>query len=353
MLTILSLDHTRSTIAEREAFALTAEQQARLARITRQVCGCQAAFLVTCNRVELIVWSGHAETRAVIGGILAIGQRLVPGIAARFIAAATPYHGSDAVRHLLRVAAGLESQVEGDVQVVGQVRTAYAGAAESGSVGPELHRLFQTALRAGKRVHHETEFGRRKASLGTAAAAVVARTLGLAAAAAGESIPEVVLLGAGKAAEAAARALTAHRARLTIVNRDRERAESIARAFGGRTAPFDDRHAAVGSASAAILATGAAGSVLTAGMLQTARAAAGCGKRPLLLIDLGFPRNIEPAAGDLPGVTLLGLQDLAEPGAADAASTSARQAAEQIIEHEAQAILAWLQARSVRLLGVA
>jgi len=353
MLTILSLDHSRSTVAEREPFALTKEERARLSRIVRRACGCQVAFLLTCNRVELIVWSDHAKARSACEGVIALGGRLAPGIGERFVAAATHYHGDDAARHLLRVAAGLESQVEGDVQVLGQVRAAYADAAESGSVGPELHRLFQTALRAGKRVHHETQFGRRKASVGTAAAKLVAHRLGLAESPAGEVGHEVVLLGAGKAAEGAARALTALGVRLTIANRDRARADMLAREVGGRVVPFDDCHAAVAAADAAILATGAAEPIVLAPLLQAARAAAGRSTRPLLLVDLAFPRNVEPAAGDLEGVTLLGLQDLAETGEAGSESNIARRWAELIIEQEAQTFRAWLHSRRARCRGAA
>lgn len=353
MLTILSLDHSRSSIAEREPFALTASEQARLGRIASRACGCQVACLVTCNRVELIAWSDQAETRGVISGILAIGQRLAPGIAGRFIAAATHYHGDAAVRHLLRVTAGLESQVEGDVQVLGQVRGAYAAAAESGTVGPELHRIFQTALRAGKRVHHETEFGRRKASVGTAAAEIVARHLGQAAWPGNAARPEVVLLGAGKAAEGAARALEALGVRLTIVNRDPERADLMAREVGGLVARFDERHATVAAADAAILVTGAREPIIIAERLRAARVGAGRGARPLLLIDLAFPRNVEAGAEELEGVTLLGLQDLAGNGEAEASGDAARRTAELIVEAETGVIRSWLSSRRPRLRGAA
>lgn len=353
MLTVLSLDHARSTVAQREPFALPTAERARLSRLVRRACGCQVAFLVTCNRVELILWGNHAEARSLIGGLLAVGRRLAPEIAERFVAAATHYHGDDAARHLLRVAAGLASQVEGDVQVLGQVRSAYAEAAESGSVGPELHRIFQTALRAGKRVHHETEFGRRKASLGTAAAEKLAQRLGLAAPASDDRRADVVLLGAGKAAEAAGRALLTLGVRLTIVNRDRERAEGFAREVGAVVAPFEDRHAAVAGADAAILATGAQEPILVAEALQEARVSAGPRPRPLLLIDLGFPRNVDPASAALDGVTLMGVQDLAGNGAAECAGVSERRAAEAIVEQEAQVIRSWLASRTTQFVGAA
>lgn len=344
MLTIFSLDHTRSSVAEREPFALPPEAEARLGRIARRAAGCQVAFLATCNRVELIVWSEQEEPQSVIAGVLAIGRQHAPGLAERFLALATCHRGDAAMHHLLRVAAGLASRIEGDVQVLGQVRAAYAEAAESGSVGAELHRIFQTALRAGKRVHHETEVGRRRASVGTAAAEVVAAHLPQVSGA------DVVLLGAGKAAEATARALVALGARLTIVSRDRERAEGFAREVGGTVAPFEARHALVDRADAAILATGAREPILTGAALHASRGAAARTTHPLLLIDLGFPRNADDGVAALDGVTLLGLQDLAGYAAT---STLVREAAEGIVEAESRTLRAWLDARCRIFAGAA
>jgi glutamyl-tRNA reductase len=354
MLTVLSLDHRRSTVHEREPFALTTAEQARLSRMVGRVCGGQVAFLITCNRAELITWIDRGAAPGVADGVLAIGRRLAPGLAERFLAQASRYDGEAAARHLLWVAAGLESQIEGDVQVLGQVRRAYAGAAESGSVGAELHRLFQTALRAGKRVHHETVFGKRRASLGTAAAAEVARRLGLAS----RRLPEmtgreVVLLGAGKAAEGAALALATLGARVVIVNRDPERAWALARVAGAGVASFDERHGAVAHADAAIVATGAAEPLLHAATLQACRAGAKHADRPLLLIDLAVPRNVEPAVGGLPGVSLVGLEDLCSEHGVDLTTRASRRAAEQIIEAELQLLRGWLQTRAFRLAGVA
>ena len=354
MLTIFSLDHLRSTVSEREAFALSAMERRRLSRLVRRACGCQVALLVTCNRVELITWADREDQGGAVADILALGRRLAPGLADPFMALATRYVGDAAALHLLRVAAGLESQIEGDVQVLGQVRGAYAGATESGSAGAELHRCFQTALRAGKRVHHETAYGVRKASLGTIAAAEVARHLGLSSPAVGTVREhEVVLLGAGKAAEGAARALVGLGVRVTIVNRDRERGTALARAGGATFAGFEDRHPAVARADAAILATGAAEPILAATALQAARAAESRSDRPLLLIDLGVPRNVDPAVAALPGVTLAGLQDLVGQDDSHGAARDSRQAAEQIIEAEMRTLRAWLQARTARLAGVA
>ncbi len=344
MLTIFSLDHAHSSVAEREPFALPPEAEARLGRIARRATGCQVAFLVTCNRVELIVWSEQAEPRSVVAGVLAIGRRHAPGLADRFLALATCHRGDAAVRHLLRVAAGLASRIEGDVQALGQVRAAYAQAAESGGVGAELHRIFQTALRAGKRVHHDTEFGRRRASVGTAAAEVVAAQLPELNGA------EVLLLGAGKAAEAAARALVALGARLTIGNRDGERAESFAREVGATVAPFEARHDLVARADAAILATGAREPILTSAALHESRVAAGRVAHPLLLLDLGFPRNADDGVAMLDGVTLLGLQDLAGYAATN---VLVREAADEIVEVEARAFRTWLGARARHFAGAA
>lgn len=325
MLTILSLDARRSSAATREIFART---------LGRPVPGAPIP-LVTCNRVELIGWGDGSHL---------IGSPPLPSpLARRFLAEATTYCGEAAAAHLLRVAAGLESQIEGDVQVLGQVRTAYAAAAQAGALDAGLHRLFQTALRAGKRVHTETVLGRRDASVGAAAAEVVVSRLtqrgddGL-------RLPLwVAVVGAGTAAERAARALTAGGCIVTILNRDRDRAEQLARRVGADVAPFEARHRIGAAADAALCITGATTPILLDSPLRTERERAGRAAAPLLVVDLAMPRNVAAAVGRIPGVTLLGLQQI--PGA-PLAGPAVRDA-ERILDDELRGLCAWLRSRAV------
>jgi glutamyl-tRNA reductase len=328
MLSVLSLDARRSSVAEREPFVRALAGQVRSAAIP----------LVTCNRVELV---GSSETASLIESPLA--TLLPPVLGPRFLARAEQYHGEAAAVHLLRVAAGLESQVEGDVQVLGQVRSAYAAALKTGPVAAELHRLFQTALRAGKRVHAETAFGKREASVGSGAAMEIVSRLK-------RRDPEghcgfawIIVLGAGRAAERAARTLIASGCTVTILNRNRDRAEALAQAVGADAGPFEERHRIIAAADGALLVTSASAPILVAEVLQAARNAAGRRDAPLAVVDLAVPRNAEPSIALLPGVSLIGLQQIPGNTLED---PEARAAAERIISEELGELRAWIDSRA-------
>lgn len=343
MLILLSLDHRRSTVLEREPFAISPADRFRLGRLIRRACGGQAAFLVTCNRVEILAWVPAPTAQVARARVEVIAHRVSPALAREFLSRATIQTGELAARHLLRVAAGLESQVLGDVQVLSQVRAAYALAAESGSVGAELHRLFQTSLRSGKRVHAETGFGTQRPSVGRAVARLVAEKVGSTAA-------QIVVLGAGATAAGAARSLAARGMRVTIVNRSSENAALLAGKIGADLAPFDARHAIIARADVAVVATGAPEPTVTVESLEAARREAGRAHR-LIILDLAVPRNVETHVARLDGVELLGLEDAI--GEADSTENSANSlaAAEQVLTEELGTFLSWLDARETR--GVA
>lgn len=342
MLILLSLDHRRASVAEREPFSLAPEELARLSRMVRRAARGQVAFLVTCNRAEVICAVDTAHAAEARAWIARSARRMLPALGDRFLQAAAVYTGTAAARHLLRVTAGLESQVLGDAQVLGQVRAAYERATGAGVAGAELHRLFQTALRAGKRVQHETQLGRRAASVGTLAAAEMIRRLEQSGGA------TVAVIGAGRTAECAARKLAGAGLDLTILNRTEGKAELLAQSVGGAVAPFERRHEIVAAADAAIVVTGARAPVVTAERLEAARRIA---RNPgaLLLVDLGLPRNIDPDTASLPGVSRLGLESFTD----ETASLCARLAAEQIIDQELGPLMTRLAARGPRERAVA
>lgn len=350
MLIAFSLNHRRATVAEREPFVLPAAECVRLGRLARRACAGEMVLLMTCNRVELFAWAAATDPQSAMACIRQVGLRIAPDLADRFLNRAEQYVGSSAAEHLLRVAAGLESQVEGDAQVLGQVRTAYARSAGCGSVGAELHRLFQTALRTGKRVRAETGFGHRDASVGAEAAlwwlggtttrqhdAMMGR--------------RVVVVGAGKTAEHAARVLVRGGASVTIINRTPEAAAVLALRLGASWAPFEERHEMIAQADAAIVATAAAQPTVRQAELEAARLRGDRVDRPLSILDLSVPRNVDPEVATLPAVTLTGLEDVSSTQ--ERIASVSRRAAERIVAEELAGLVAWMAYRTDRRKSVA
>ncbi len=303
----------------------------------------ELVLLTTCNRVELYGAGDACTPVAARGAAADLAARWAGdnARAAELLRLGTVRSGPEAVRHLLRVAAGLESQVLGDAQVLGQVRRSYRAAAAAGAAGPVLHRLFETALRTGKRVAAETSLTAARSTVGAEAATLAARRLG------GLAGKRVVMVGCGKTGEQAARRLAKLEAgEVVLVNRTPGRAGELAREIGGRAAPWSDLHAEAARADAALVATAAGGAVLLAGPLAALRAA---DAPPLLLLDLSMPRNVEPEAGTLPGVALLDLDALRLPlAAAEHARHGAVPAAEAVVEEELARFLGWRSEAAAR-----
>ena len=209
----------------------------------------------------------------------------------------------EAARHLFRVAAGLDSLVLGESQILGQVRAAYAAALESGATGPLLNRLFHQAFEVGKRVRTETSIGERPASVAAAAVELARSTLG------GLEGKRVLVLGAGKTGALAAGALASHGSgAIVVASRSRQHAARVAQRLGGEAVDLAAVEAEVGNADVVLSATASPTPILTAA--QVARSAPARAGRPLLLIDLAVPRDLDPAIRAVGGCTLCDLDDL-------------------------------------------
>jgi glutamyl-tRNA reductase len=343
----LSLDHRHADLAAREQFLLPEEDHVRLGRAARLACGAQVAFLSTCNRVELFCWVPSRSPVAAVAGLHAVARRLSPRLATAYLTRARLMEGAQAARHLFRVAAGLESQVAGDSQVLGQVREAYSRAATAGSVGAELHRLFQSALHAGRRIHAETSLGPARASIGGSAVRLAEEILG------SLTGRPVVILGCGSVGRSAARTLTACGARVILINRTESFAVSLAHKLGAEWRPFSERHREIATARLTVVATGAGAPTVTAGALAEARALHGTDLPTSLLLDLASPRNVEPAVGTFPRLALLDLNHIAGAAAMAADHRSAFVRAEAIIEDELTRLAAWTERRERRVRNVA
>ena len=294
----------------------------------------EAAAISTCNRTEIYLVTDDpvaAESEAL--SRLAKRADIRPTELTPVIYA---LRNCDAARHLFRVTAGLESMVIGEAEVLGQVRRSFDGALEANATGPMLNRLFQAALRTGKRARSETAIGERSISVSSVAASLAIETIG------DLSQTRVVILGAGETAELAARALSVHGAQSVFVgNRRHDRALALAQRFAGEAIPLDLLPQQLEAADVVIGATASPHPIVTADELAIVTERRG--KRPLLLIDLAVPRDIEAACGDLPGVTVHDIDDLQvviDRNRSVRAAEAGR--AEDIVEEEIADFARWL-----------
>jgi glutamyl-tRNA reductase len=305
---VVGLSHKSAPVATLERTAVSGDALGKLRSDVFHAEHVAGAFIVsTCNRVEV-----YAEVDKFHGGVSSISELLARhgGIP---LADLTPHlyvHYEDrAVQHLLAVACGLDSMVVGESQILGQVRQALGLAREQGTLGRELGELGRLALRTGKRAHAETGIDRAGANL-------VSVGLGLAAAGLGVSDGtldgcRVLIVGAGSmSALAAVTASRLRAAHLVIANRTIENAARVVKKAGGEAAGLTGLADQIEAADLVISCTGATGFVITEAMLTAAAAGRGPAGRPLVLLDLAMPRDIEPGVAALPGVSLIDLDTI-------------------------------------------
>jgi glutamyl-tRNA reductase len=250
--------------------------------------------------------------------------------------------GREAVQHLFAVAAGLDSQILGETEILGQVRRSYDAARAAGTTTREMDAVFSAALAAGRRVRRETLLGRHPSSVSSAAVELAATEWGD-----GFGDRPVVVLGAGEAAEGALRALHLHGAtRVSLVNRNAERARVLAAAWGAGPQSWTELPELMAAADLLIVATSASRPVVT--IEQLGAALTGRPERRLVVMDLGVPRNVDPAARELAGVRLFDLDDLQRlccPAAA--APGIALREAERVLDEEIARLEQSLRGRAV------
>jgi len=200
--------------------------------------------------------------------------------------------GADAVRHLFRVAAGIDSMMLGEAEILGQLRSAYNQALEHGSTGPVLNRMFQGALEVGKRVRAETEVGARPMSVALAGVKLAERVFG------NLKGHSALIVGAGAVAEQVVEHLQNRGiGKVRVVNRSYEHAAELARKMNGEAVAWESLASVVGVQDILVTSVGGAGPVLTREMLE--RAIAARNGRPVFVVDLGVPRNV---AADVAGL---------------------------------------------------
>ena len=315
----------------------------------------EAMIVTTCNRVE--VYSAVEAFHPALDDVVALLSRHSGMSVDELSRHLYVRYSESAAEHLFSVASGLDSMVVGEQQIIGQIRTAYQSASDIGAAGTTLHRLAQQALHVGKRVHTETGIDSAGASVVSVAldrAAEILNAADEAAAAAADRRLDgrrAVVLGAGAMGGLA----VAHLGRggishIDVTNRTPERADrlsEIARDSGtpATAFPLEELSAAVAEADILFTCTGAVGTVVTLGDVHTALTGRG-DRGPLVICDLGMPRDVDPAVSGLPGVTVLGIEALkADPATSAAAAES--DAARTIVDAE---LTAYTQAE--RMAGV-
>ena len=337
----LGISHKTAPVQLRERLALT---QSAVTGFLQEVAEHpdvhEAVVISTCNRTELTLVVGDpVAAESAVLAILAQRAHVRPTELAERIYSP---RNCDAARQLFRVCAGLESMIVGEAEIQGQVKRAYEIALAAGTTGPLTNRLFTAALQTGKRARSETTIGQGRASISSTAVEIASDLLG------DDSDPRVLIIGAGATSELTARAFADHGvSTIFVANRHADRARSLAERFGGQVVALDDLPEELVRADVVVASTASPHPIVGVEELELVmRARQG---RPLLLVDIAVPRDIDPACADLPGVTLFDMDDLQ---ARVAHTVLARETealrAEAIVEEEISRFAEWLGTLAVQ-----
>ena len=330
----IGASHKTAPLALRERLALP---EGRAAHVLREIVSHseirEAVAISTCNRTEIYMVVGdpvEAESAA-----LGCVSRQVGIRPTELVGNLYSHRDAGAVRHLFEVAAGLDSMIVGEAEVLGQVRRAYELALVEGATGPISNRLFRDAIAAGKRVRTETALGRAHDSVSSVAVDLARSTLGDLAA------RTVLVIGAGETAELTARALHQRGADTVFVaNRRHDRAIGLAQKFGGHAVRFEDLPSRLAETDIVVSSTASPHQIV--GREELAQVMAERDGRPLLLVDIAVPRDIEPEVRELPGVTLYDMDDLQRQVTRNLGSREAEaRRARVILGEEAERFARW------------
>jgi glutamyl-tRNA reductase len=315
-LALIGVNHKTAPIELRERIAISRDDLPEVTRALAAVPGVSECMIVsTCNRVEIL--SAIESPSIDLSTFLQQHFGLDPKILKDHI---YEHRDQQAVRHLFRVAASLDSMVVGESQILGQVKEAFAAARAAGTIGNQLDHLLQSAFAAAKKVRTETEIGSNTVSIASVAVDLARKIFG--------SLHgrTVFLVGAGKMSELAARHLIQQGAgAILVTNRTMERAQRMAEPFNGRVIPFDQLHEAAAEADIVITSTGAPHHLFRRehgqAFLHRRR------NRPMFFIDIAVPRDVDPTMGKLEGIFVYDIDDLQQVAASHMAERT-RQAAD-------------------------
>jgi len=338
VIVVVGLNHETAPVGVREALAFPKERLPEaLARVREEAGLGEAVILSTCNRVEVYGRSAEESLDAVSAFLARFHGREPAEIAPHLYR----LEGEAAVRHAFRVAASLDSMVMGEPQILGQVKDAYEAAEKAGSLGSVLNALRNRSVAAAKRARTETAIGRNAVSVSHVAVELARKIFG------DLRDRAVLLVGAGKMSEVAARQMVRDGARASVLGgRTFERAEQLAAALGGRAAPFEALRGELARADIVISGTGAPGVVIQRADVEAAQAVRR--GRPLFLIDIAVPRDVAEDAGKVKGVFLYDLDDVKQVAEANLRERKKEaHAAEAILEDEIREFLEWRRSLEV------
>ncbi|WP_311062830.1 glutamyl-tRNA reductase [Halomonas sp. DWK9] len=332
----LGINHRTASVAVREQVAFTPTQlDSALAELRSLPHISEAAVLSTCNRTELYCVTDAAGEQTVLDWLGRFHNLRVEDLSR----CAYHYHDNEAARHLMRVAVGLDSMVLGEPQILGQLKDAYQQARQAKGLGGELERLFQHTFAVAKQVRTETGIGKNPVSVAYAAVSMASRIFD------DFSRARALLIGAGETIELVARHL--HEAgvrQLTVANRTRERAEQISASLGGTAITLPEIPEALEHADIVISSTASPLPILGKGMVE--RALKKRRHRPVFMVDIAVPRDIEPEVGELADVFLYTVDDLEEVIEENRRHRQvAADQAESLIEH---GVGSWQHERRIR-----
>jgi glutamyl-tRNA reductase len=336
-ITLVGVSHKTAPVAVRERFAFAPGELASALRGLAEAFDGGVALLSTCNRTEAYVASHHAVAPGTVSDALcklsSVGE--VPDDVF--------YHhtGREATRHLFRVASGIESMVLGESEILGQVRGAFAAATAAGTHNAVLSQLFHTAIRVGRQVRSQTGIGRLAVSISSTAVALARRELG------DLESKTVLVVSAGEAGKLAARSLAESGAsKILVTSRTASRAAQLADDLAGEAVPFEPMSTALAQADIVVTSSASPEPVITPDDVRDALALRP--DRPLLVIDIAVPRDVDPAAGEIDNVRLFDIDHL-QALVADNKNARRQEVAkaELIVDEGLEKFTDWVRARSV------
>ncbi len=328
---VIGLSHHGTPLEVREQLSVATEAAAEEVRSLIEAGTLREGVLLsTCNRVELYAAAPDAGTAArqvrAYLGTRAGNQDLHAYLYER--------HGEEAVRHAFRVASSLDSMVVGEPQILGQVKDAYQASENAGGLGTLLGRCFSRAFAVAKRVRTETDIAAGTVSISSVAIELASKIFGEL------SGRRAMLLGAGEMGEAAAKSLVSRGVQLVVVNRSPERAQELAASLGVNAAPYEQLPTELAKADVVITSTASPRFVITRDLMRDVLRARR--HRPLFLIDIAVPRDVDPRAGEIDNVFLYDVDDLQEVAGMNlAARKRAADQAEAIVRQETESFEQW------------
>lgn len=331
----LGLNHKTAPVPVRERVVISTDRlDAALSALAQRPGVCEAAVISTCNRTEIHAVLAPEATPAILQRWLEAEQGLDPEWL-------TPYlyvhEGRDAIRHLLRVGAGLDSLVLGEPQILGQAKLAYHSAARAGLLGQILQRLFQHAFAVAKRVRTETDIGAYPVSVAFAAVTLARQIFG------GLESSAALLIGAGEMIELTARHFHEQPVKgLFIANRSRERAERLASLYAGSALTLEEIPSHLANVDIVVSCTASEQPVVELAAVKDALKHRR--RRPIFMVDLAVPRDIDPAVEKLDDVFLYSIDDLRGVVERNMRSrAAAAEAAEALVETQTDRFMDWVR----------